>query len=64
MDKKETAENLLGQVRDEHLSYLIGVGNNWIVNEHPPKKSEYKYYMSRMLRIMKKIEGLKKRGVT
>lgn len=54
--KKESAENLLKQVYIEHNSYLIGVGNNWIVNNEPPTKSEYKDYMASMLKIMKKIE--------
>jgi hypothetical protein len=49
-------EVLLKKVYDTHMSYLIGVGNNWIVNGHPPKKSEYKDYMKEMLEIMKKIE--------
>lgn len=54
--KKESAEDLLKQVYLEHNSYLIGVGNNWIVNNEPPTKAEYKLYMAGMLKIMKKIE--------
>lgn len=55
--KRESAEVLLKKVYETHLSYLFGVGNNWIVNEHPPTKTEYKFYMSAMLKLMKKIES-------
>lgn len=54
--KRERADVLLKKVYDEHMSYLMGVGNNWIVNEHPPTRYEYKHYMKKMLQLMKQIE--------
>lgn len=56
MKKRESAEALLKEVYVEFNSYLIGVGNNWIVNQYPPTKSEYKDFMKAMFKIARKIE--------